>query len=119
MYDTTLAPQGLGKVITDAMLEMTYQGIHDTLGVTCWVVDVSSSSLRQYGEFQRGDVHMDLEGDGVLIGRAFHDVVTGAVVASRTSLESTVTMSFTGPQRTSVPVHSAIVLDLHQPRRER
>jgi hypothetical protein len=117
MLDTTIAPQGLGLVITDGALKLTYQGIRDTLGVTCWVIDATSTSLRQYGEFKRGEVHMMLDGGGSVRGRAFHDVTSGALVASRSEINTTVTMQFSGPQNTSVPVESHNVLELHQPRR--
>ncbi len=119
MHDTTIAPQGLGLVVTDGTLEHTFLGTRDTLGVTCWVVDVTSSSLRQFGEFKRGDVQMTLDGGGSIVGRAYHDLRTGAVVASRSQINTTVTMTFTGAQKTSIPVESTVVLELHQPTRTR
>ena len=115
VLDTTIAPQGLGLVITDGAMKLVYRGVKDTLGVTCWVVDASSTNLQQFGEFQRGEVRMDLDGGGKITGRIFHDVTTGAVVTSQSEIVSTVTMRFSGPQKTQVPVETNIVLDLHQP----
>lgn len=119
MHDTTIAPQGLGLVVTDGSMLLQYRGVRDTLGVTCWVVDASSTVLRQYGEFKRGEIHMSLDGGGTIVGRAFHEIETGAVVASRSEIHTTVTMTFTGPQKTSVPVESSVVLEIHQPNRDR
>jgi len=115
VLDTTIAPQGLGLVVTDGAMRFIYRGVKDTLGVTCWVIDASTTNLQQFGEFQRGDVRMDLDGGGSITGRIFHDVTTGAVVTSRSLIATTVTMNFSGPQKTSVPVETNIVLDLHQP----
>ena len=115
VLDTTIAPQGLGLVVTDGAMKMIYRGIKDTLGVTCWVIDASTTNLHQFGEFQRGDIRMDLDGGGKITGRVFHDIATGAVVTSRSEIATTVTMNFSGPQKTSVPVETTIALDLHQP----
>ena len=115
--DTTLAPQGLGQVITESTINLTYRGTRDTLGRSCWVVDFTSQGVHQFGEFSRGDIQMSLEGDGTFIGTSYHDVTTGALVASHSELATIVTMSFTGQQQTSVPVESHIILDLHQPKR--
>jgi hypothetical protein len=115
ILDTTLAPQGLGQVVTESRLEMTYAGMRDTLGRKCWVIRMTSKDLHQYGEFTRGEVQMTLDGTGSFSGLSFHDVENGALVTSYSELNSVVTMSFSGQQQTSVPVESRIVLDIHQP----
>ncbi len=119
MLDTTVAPQGLGQVITEGDITMTYHGTIDTLGRTCWVITSASSGLRQYGEFARGKIQMTLDGSGSFTAKSIHDVSTGELVASHSELVTAVTMSFVGQHSTSVPVESKIVLDIHQPQSSR
>jgi len=115
--DTTLAPQGLGSVITEGVLNLTYRGTRDTLGRKCWVIEFGSQGLHQSGDFSRGDIQMSLDGDGSFTGLSFHDVETGALVTSYSELSTVVTMNFTGQQSASVPVETRMILNVHQPRK--
>ncbi len=116
LVDTTIAPQGLGSVITRGTLHMTYRGIVDTLGVQCWKIDLSSTDLEQSGDFSNPTMSMKLNGTGSVRGTSYHDVTTGAVVVSTSVWDTKITMDITGEQRLNVPVVTKLVLDLTQRR---
>lgn len=118
LLDTTIAPQGLGSVITRGTLHMVYRGVVDTLGVRCWKIELSSKDLEQKGEFSNPTMTMKLNGTGSVRGTSYHDVTTGAVVVSTSVWDTKITMDISGEQTLSVPVISKLVLDLTQRRNQ-
>jgi hypothetical protein len=116
LVDTTLAPQGLGSVVTRGTLRMTFDGTVDTLGVRCWKISLLSTDLEQAGEFSNPSMIMKLGGTGTVRGTSYHDVTTGAVVVSSSVWDTKITMDITGDQKFTVPVVSKLVLSLTQRR---
>lgn len=115
MNDTTTAPQGLGEVVTSGPIRVMYHGVLDTLGRQCWDLTIASSSLRQLGAFNRGDITMSLSGVGTMSGRSLHDVTTGELITSNLTYETNVTMEFNGRQTATIPVRSTVNLNIEQP----
>lgn len=116
LVDTTIAPQGLGSVITRGTLRMTYVGTVDTLGIQCWKIALLSTDLEQSGEFSNPSMMMKLGGKGTVRGTSYHDVTTGAVVVSSSVWDTKITMDISGDQKFTVPVDSKLVLSLTQRR---
>lgn len=106
--DTTGAPSGSGDVRTTMTVRYTFEGVRDTLGVRCWVIDAFSTSLQQEGDINANGIELELEGSGESTGRTFLDASNGMVVAAYGAVAMQTQMSLTGQQAMVVPVATNI-----------
>lgn len=110
LADTSAAPQGRGAVITSGTAWYTYRGTVDTLGKPCWIIEIVSDDLSQYGTLTGAAIELRIDGSGSIHGISIHDARSGLLVSSRTQLETRVVMSSTDQsiQNIRVPVQSQV-----------
>ena len=121
LLDTTMAPQGLGQVITDGNIKLTYKGVKDTLGKRCWSHrHETPHAWNSTATLCEATSSMDLSGDGTFSGTAYHDTVEtgalGGIILRDRQQQSSCTLPVN--RNTTVPVKSRIALDIHQPRQQ-
>lgn len=102
--DTTAATTGSGDVRTTVTMQFTYRGVRDTLGMRCWVIDASSTSLQQEGTITTNGLELELEGSGQSSGTSFLEVANGMIVAYSGKLAMQTQMSLSGQQSMVIPV---------------
>lgn len=116
--DTVTAPQGMGEITVEGMIQYTYRGVQDTLGRQCWVIEWEAPSLQQYGTFQRSGMSMVIRGDAFTTGRSLQCSSTGEIIRLASQTDSKLNMTLANAPERSFPVHSTLISTIsQQPRR--
>ena len=71
-----------------ALIEYTLVGIQDTLGVTCYVIDIQSKDFTIAQTLRQMNIDMSMEGTGMAKGRYFIHQTTGITIVGTMKIEA-------------------------------